>query len=56
MRLTPSSPKAKAETLEVLQDGTDGDYYGRSEHTRGLLRLLRAPTRGVVEDVAGLVE
>jgi len=44
------------ETLEVLQDGPKGDYYGRSEHTRGLLKLLRSPTRAVVDDIVALTD
>lgn len=55
LKLVPSG-KGLPETLEVLQDGDDGDFYGRSEHTRGLLKLLRAPTRAVVDDVDALVE
>ncbi|MCK6505593.1 DUF4340 domain-containing protein [Myxococcota bacterium] len=55
LTLTPTG-KGKPETLEVLQDGAEGDYYGRSEHTRGLIKLLRAPTRDLVEDLPALVQ
>ncbi|NOY25771.1 MAG: DUF4340 domain-containing protein [Oligoflexia bacterium] len=51
-----SAGKALPETLEVLQDGDGGDFYGRSEHTRGLLKLLRSPTRAVVDDVSTLAQ
>ena len=54
MTLTPSG-KGKPETLEILQDGADGDWYGRSEHTRATLKLLKAPTRAVNDDLAGLL-
>ena len=56
MKLTPSSDKEKVQTVQVLQDGTDGDYFGKSEYTRGLIKLLRSPTRAVAEDVDGLVQ
>lgn len=55
MTLSPAAKDAQAETLVVLQDGEDGDWYGRSEHTRGLLKLLKAPTRAVADDVEGIV-
>ena len=55
LTLVPAG-KGLPETLEVLQDGAEGDYYGRSEHTRGLLKLLRAPTRETVEDVPALLQ
>lgn len=55
LTLTPSG-KARPETLQILQEGPDGDYYGRSEHTRGTLKLLRAPTRELIEDAAALVQ
>lgn len=54
LTLTPAG-KDKPETLQVFQDGPEGDYYGRSEHTRGTLKLLRAPTRELIEDVAALL-
>ncbi len=44
-----------AETLEVLREGEDGDWWGRSEHTRGLIKMLRGPSSGLAEDVASLV-
>ena len=43
------------ETLEVLQVGDDGDWYARSEHTRGLIKLLRGPTSALSDDVADIV-
>ena len=55
MTLTPSG-KGKPETLEILQDGAEGDWYGRSEHTRATLKLLKAPTRAVNDDLAGLLQ
>ncbi|MCB9779654.1 MAG: DUF4340 domain-containing protein [Alphaproteobacteria bacterium] len=56
LTLAPSAKDDKAETVEILQDGEDGDWYGRSEHTRGTLKLLKAPTKAVAEDVEGLVQ
>lgn len=56
LTLAPAAQDDLPETVEILQDGDDGDWYGRSEHTRGLIKLLRAPTRQVAEDVGSLVE
>lgn len=47
--------KGKSEILEVLEDSATGEFYGRSPHTRGLLKMLKAPTRGAVEDVGPLL-
>lgn len=55
LTLTPASKDGRPETVVVLQDGAEGDWYAQSEHTRGLLKLLRAPTRAVADDVAALV-
>lgn len=54
-QLTLQNTKGERETLEVLQAGADGDWYGRSEHTRGLIKLLRGPTSALGEDVDDLV-
>ena len=42
-------------TVEVLQVGEDGDWYAKSEHTRGLIKLIRSAASGLAEDVDGLV-
>jgi hypothetical protein len=42
-------------TVEVLQVGDDGDWYARSEHTRGLIKLIRSAARGLSDDVDGIV-
>ena len=41
--------------LEVLQVGTDGDWYARSAHTRGLLKLVRSAARSLADDVSGVL-
>jgi len=41
--------------IEVLQVGEDGDWYARSEHTRGLLKLIRSAASGLADDVDGVV-
>ena len=51
-RLTLRGADGKTETLEVLSAG--GDWYARSEHTRGLVKLLKGPTSALAEDVADL--
>lgn len=47
--------KGKTETFEVhaKADGT-GDWWGKSEHTRGWVKLLKGPTSSLHEDVANL--
>ncbi len=42
-------------TVEVLQVGDDGDWYAQSEHTRGLIKLIRSAARGLSDDVDGIV-
>ena len=44
-----------SDTFEVLQAGEDGDWYGRSGHTRGLMKLLSGPTSALADDVESLV-
>ena len=53
LRLTTSS--SITENLEVLQVGEDGDWYGRSEHTRGLVKLVRSAARGLSDDVDSVI-
>jgi len=54
-KLALKNDKGKTETLDVLQEGADGDWWGRSEHTRGLIKLLRGPTSELADDVESLV-
>ena len=54
--LTLTTEGGEFETLEVLREGEDGDWWGRSEHTRGLIKLLKGPTASLAEDVDGLLE
>ena len=42
-------------TIEVLQVGADGDWYARSEHTRGLVKLIRSAASGLADDVEGVL-
>ncbi len=44
-----------ATKIEVLQVGEDGEWYARSEHTRGLVKLIRSAARGLAGDVDGLI-
>lgn len=53
-RLTLTGADGKVETLEVLQSAAGSDWYGRSEHTRGLVKLLKGPTSSLSEDVESL--
>ncbi len=55
--LTFTDDKGQTQTLEVLQDPTNdkADYWGRSEHTRGLVKLLRGHTRQLVDDIEEII-
>jgi hypothetical protein len=51
--------KGQSQTLEVLQkpwsgEGPKPDFWARSEHTRGTVKLLRGPTTALAEDVGAL--
>ncbi len=44
----------KSETVEVLQVGEDGDWYARSAHTRGLIKLVRSAASDLSDGFPGL--
>ncbi|RME26571.1 MAG: DUF4340 domain-containing protein [Deltaproteobacteria bacterium] len=54
MTLIPAD--GKPETVEVLQEGDDGAWFARSEHTRGTLKVIKATARALAEDVGALVD
>lgn len=54
-KLTLRDEKGNSETLEVFQEGDKGNWWGRSEHTRGLIKLLRGPTSSLADDVDTIV-
>ena len=54
--LTLTAEDGTTETLEVLQQGEDGDWYGRSEHTRGLIKMLSGPTSTLSDDIDSIIE
>ena len=49
------SGETKSETVEVLQVGDDGDWYARSGHTRGLLKLVRSGASELADGVQPLL-
>jgi hypothetical protein len=55
--LTFADDKGQTETLEVLQKPGEerAPYWGRSEHTRGLVKLLRGQTSQLADDVGAVV-
>lgn len=53
-RLTLRGTDGSVQTLEVMQSPSTSDWYGRSEHTRGLVKLLRSTTSSLSEDVDDL--
>ncbi len=42
-------------TVTISQIGEDGEWYGQSEHTRGLIKLVRSGAGGLTDDVASLL-
>lgn len=42
-------------TVAISQVGEDGDWYGQSEHTRGLIKLVRSGAGGLSDDVVSLL-
>lgn len=44
-----------SETLEVMQVGDEGDWYGRSAHTRGLIKLVRSGASDLSEEASALL-
>jgi len=55
-QITLDGSDGTSDTLEVFQVGEDGDWYGRSGHTRGLVKLVRSAAKSLSEDVSGLIE
>jgi len=55
-KLTLTTSTGESETLEVLREGEDGAWWGRSEHTRGLIKLLKGPSNSLAGDVEDLLE
>ena len=55
--LTLTDDKGATQTLEVLQKPDDerAHFWGRSEHTRGLVKLLRGQTSQLADDVSAVV-
>ena len=47
--------KGASETLELLQVGKSGDWYARSEHTRGLVKVTRSSAKGLADDVQSVI-
>ena len=56
-KVTLVDDKGTRETLEFLRKPGDdkGNWWGRSAHTRGLVKLLRGPTSSLADDVETLV-
>jgi len=53
--LTLEDTKGTTETLEVLREGEDGEWWGRSPFTRGLIQLLKGPSRALVDDASAVI-
>jgi hypothetical protein len=48
--------KGASETLQLLQVGKSGDWYARSEHTRGLVKVIRSSAKSLADDVQSVIE
>lgn len=53
-QLTVKGTDGKSETLSIQQSAAKGDWYGKSEHTRGLVKLLKGPASSLYEDIEDL--
>jgi hypothetical protein len=55
--LTFTDDTGQTQTLEILRkpDDDKADYWGRSEHTRGVVKLLRGQTRQLADDIDAIV-
>lgn len=42
-------------SLKVMQVGAEGDWYAQSEHTRGMLKLVRSAARSLADDAPGVL-
>jgi hypothetical protein len=49
------STERERTTVTVSQVGSEGDWYAVSEHTRGLIKLVRSGATGLADDVSGLM-
>ena len=49
------STSDEATVVDVVQVGADGDWYARSQHTRGLIKLVRSGAVALSEDGSALV-
>jgi hypothetical protein len=47
--------EGQSTSLNVMQVGPEGDWYAQSEHTRGLLKLVRSAARSLSDDVSGVL-
>jgi hypothetical protein len=47
--------KEGSTTVAISQVGEDGDWYAQSEHTRGLIKLVRSGAVALSDDVGGLL-
>ena len=54
-RLTVQSRSDGTETLEVFQ-AENGEWWGKSEHTRALVKMLKGVTGDLAEDVSSILD
>jgi hypothetical protein len=54
-QVTLQSEGGEQETVEVYQAGDAGDWYAKSGHTRGYVKMLKSTTSSLAEDVGSLI-
>lgn len=54
-QLTIKGTDGKTETLSVQQSASKSGWYGKSDHTRGLVKLLTGPTSSLYEDIDDMI-
>ena len=47
--------EGRSTSLKVMQVGSEGDWYAQSEHTRGLMKLVRSAARALADDAPGVL-
>ena len=48
--------KGPSQILEILQVGEGGDWYAKSAHTRGLVKVVRSGAKSLVDDVESVID
>ena len=55
IRKTLKAEDGATETVEVYQDGADGEWFAKSNYTREYVKLLKSSTSALAEDVESII-